>query len=87
MPLLEVGASAPAFSVPDHRGNTVQLSDFAGVYFKQFAKAVHVDTTILNCHPPPCGKRIFRDRYCGNDLSIRGATDPADFLELASGIQ
>jgi cytochrome oxidase Cu insertion factor (SCO1/SenC/PrrC family) len=28
--LLEVGSAAPAFSVPDHEGNTVQLSDFAG---------------------------------------------------------
>jgi cytochrome oxidase Cu insertion factor (SCO1/SenC/PrrC family) len=28
--LLEVGTAAPAFSVPDHEGNTVQLSDFAG---------------------------------------------------------
>ena len=28
--LLEVGSVAPAFSVPDHEGNTVQLSDFAG---------------------------------------------------------
>jgi len=28
--LLAVGSPAPAFSVLDHEGNTVQLSDFAG---------------------------------------------------------
>lgn len=28
--LLPVGSAAPAFEVPDHEGNTVRLSDFAG---------------------------------------------------------
>ncbi len=65
MSMPEVGAAAPAFSLPDQDGNTVSLADFAGKW------------VVLYFYPkddtPGCTKEAcsFRDRHA--ELQAKGA--------------
>ncbi|MCX7617558.1 thioredoxin-dependent thiol peroxidase [Tepidiforma sp.] len=65
MSMPDVGAAAPAFSLPDQDGNTVSLADFAGKW------------VVLYFYPkddtPGCTKEAcsFRDRHA--ELQAKGA--------------
>ena len=66
-PRLEVGAKAPAFSLPDADGNTVKLSDYKGrkviVYFYPAASTPSrsMSTALISGCPTATG---FRPSSC-----------------------
>lgn len=72
--MLDTGARAPAFSLPDQDGNPVALSDFAGrtvvIYF--YPKA---DTP--GCTTQACGIRDASAAYAERDVPVVGISpDP-----------
>ncbi|QZP37958.1 thioredoxin-dependent thiol peroxidase [Halobaculum magnesiiphilum] len=76
--MLDTGTDAPAFSLPDHVGREVSLSEFEGrrlvLYFYPRA-----DTP--GCTTEACGFRDAYDEFQERDAAILGVSDdPADDL-------
>ncbi|GAA0258601.1 thioredoxin-dependent thiol peroxidase [Halobaculum roseum] len=76
--MLDTGTDAPAFSLPDHVGREVSLSEFEGrrlvLYFYPRA-----DTP--GCTTEACGFRDAYDEFQGRDTAILGVSDdPVDDL-------
>ncbi|WP_423750747.1 thioredoxin-dependent thiol peroxidase [Salinirarus marinus] len=76
--MLDVGADAPEFELPDQHGETVSLADFRGrrvvVYFYPRA-----DTP--GCTTEACGFRDAYDAFRDEDVVVLGISDdPVDDL-------
>lgn len=72
--MIEPGAEAPAFTLPDHDGNAVSLADFAGqpvvLYF--YPKA-----NTSGCTTQACGVRDHRAEYEAKGAVVLGVSpDP-----------
>jgi thioredoxin-dependent peroxiredoxin len=77
--MLEEGAAAPEFTLPDQSGNPVSLSDFAGstviLYFYPAA-----DTP--GCTQQACGVRDHLDDYAAAQAVVIGISpDPVDVVK------
>ncbi|MGM0605412.1 MAG: thioredoxin-dependent thiol peroxidase [Halobacteriota archaeon] len=81
--MLEIGEDAPAFTLPNHHGEDVSLSEYAGehvvVYFYPRA-----DTP--GCTTEACGFRDAWDRFVDADVSVLGVSDDpvADLASFAA---
>jgi thioredoxin-dependent peroxiredoxin len=77
--MLEEGAAAPEFTLPDQDGNPVSLSDFAGstvvVYF-------YPEADTPGCTQQACGVRDHLDDYAEAQAVVIGISpDPVDAVK------